>query len=48
MVMGVIAQPEELFVLLITPTRHMQTMGGIEVGGSVNGYAVRHFIYLKK
>jgi hypothetical protein len=42
MVMGVVAESKELLVLLITPTRHMQTMGGIEMGGSVNGYAVRH------
>jgi hypothetical protein len=47
MVMGVVAESKELLILFITPTGHMQTMGGIEVGGSINGYAVRHIIILR-
>jgi hypothetical protein len=38
-VIGVIAQPEDLLILLIAPVGIVQPVGGIEVGATENSYS---------
>jgi hypothetical protein len=39
MVIGIVAEPENLLILLIAPVRIVQPVGGIEVGATENSYS---------